>query len=73
MDSVDCQAPLSTGNPGNTELGCHFLLQEIFLTKGSNPCLLQLLYWQMDSLPLNYLKLEISHCNIDFTKVDCKV
>ena len=29
--------------PGkNTEVGCHFLLQGIFLTQGSNPCLLSL-------------------------------
>ena len=33
----------------NTGVGCHFLLQEIFLTRGSNPCLL---YWQVGSLPL---------------------
>ena len=33
--------------PGkNTGVGCHFLLQEIFLTQGSNPCLLNLLHWQ---------------------------
>ena len=36
--------------PGkNTGLGCHFLLQGIFLTQGSN---LHLLHWQVDSLPL---------------------
>ena len=29
-----------------------FLLQGIFLTQGSNPCLLLLLHWQADSLPL---------------------
>ena len=34
----------------NIGLGCHFLLQEIFLTQGSNPCLL---HWQVDSLPLS--------------------
>ena len=28
--------------------GCHFLLQEIFLTQGLNLCLSQLLYWQAD-------------------------
>ena len=39
--------------PGkNTGMGCHFLLQIIFLTQGSNPCLLHLLHWQADSLPL---------------------
>ena len=32
--------------------GCHFILQVIFLTEGSNPSLLSLLHWQMDSLPL---------------------
>ena len=28
----------------NTEVGCHALLQRIFLTQGSNPCLLSLLH-----------------------------
>ena len=38
--------------PGkSTEVGCHFLLQGIFLTQGLNPCLL---HWQADSLPLSY-------------------
>ena len=32
--------------------GCHFLLQGIFLTQGSNLCLLHLLYSQADSVPL---------------------
>ena len=35
----------------NTAVGCHFLLQRIFLTHGSNLCLL---YWQVDSLPLSH-------------------
>ena len=35
--------------PGmNTGVGCHFLLQGIFLTQGLN---LHLLHWQEDSLP----------------------
>ena len=49
--TVNHQAPLSMGFPGkNTGEGCHFLLQGIFLTQGSNlhlPCLLrcrQILY-----------------------------
>ena len=33
-------------------MGCHFLLQEVFPTQGSN---LHLLHWQADSLPLSYL------------------
>ena len=39
----------------NTRVDCHFLPQGIFLTQGLNPCLLWLLYWQVDSLPLTYL------------------
>ena len=39
--------PLSMEFPGrNTRVGCHFLPQGIFLTQGSNPCLL---HWQADS------------------------
>ena len=39
--------------PGkNTGVGCHFLLQGIFLTQGWNPCLL---HGQADSLPLHHL------------------
>ena len=36
----------------NTGAGCHFLLQGIFGTQGSNPCLLCGLHWQVVSLPL---------------------
>ena len=39
----------------NTRMGCHFLLQRIFLTQGANPRLLWLLHWQADSLPLSHL------------------
>ena len=36
-------------SPGkNTGVGCHFLLQRIFLTQGS---IQRLLHWQADSLP----------------------
>ena len=35
----------------NTRVGCHFLLQGIFPTQGSNLCLL---HWQADSLPLSH-------------------
>ena len=42
------------GFPGkNTAVGCHFLLQGIFLTQGSNS---SLLHWQVDSLPLGHPK-----------------
>ena len=36
----------------NTGVGYHFLLQGIFPTQGENPCLLHLLHWQADSLPI---------------------
>ena len=36
----------------NTGVDCHFLLQGIFLTQRSNPCLL---CWQVDSLSLSHL------------------
>ena len=40
-------------SPGkNTAVGCHALLQGIFLTQGSDPSLLRLLHWQAGSLPL---------------------
>ena len=40
-------------SPGkNTGVGCHALLQGIFLTQGSNPRLKCLLHWQEDSLAL---------------------
>ena len=39
-------------SPGkNTGVGSHCFLQGIFLTQGSNPCLLHLLHWQADFLP----------------------
>ena len=40
-------------SPGkNTGVGCHALLQGIFLIQGSNLCLLCLLHWQAGSLSL---------------------
>ena len=54
---MDCSLPgfpalLCPWNfPGkNAGDGCHFLLQRIFPTQGSN---LRVLHWQMDSLPLS--------------------
>ena len=42
-------------SPGtNTAVGCHALLQGIFLILGSNPHLLCLLHWQEDSWPLSH-------------------
>ena len=42
--------------PGkNTGVGCHFLLQRIFLTQKLNLQLLHFLHWQADSLPPHQL------------------
>ena len=50
--TVARQAPLPMGFPGkNTGVGCHFLLQGIFLTQGSNP---HLLHCQVDSFSLSH-------------------
>ena len=44
-------------SPGkNTGVGCHFLLQGIFLTQELNPHLLCLVHCQMNSLPLSRLR-----------------
>ena len=55
-DPMDCSLPgfsVHGGSPGkNTGMGCHALLQGIFPTQGSNPCLLHLLHRQAGSLPL---------------------
>ena len=53
---MDCSLPGSSVREifqaRNSGVGCHFLLQGIFLTQGLNLCLLGLLNWQVDSLPL---------------------
>ena len=50
---MDCRLLCLWNSPGkNTGVGCHVLLQGIFLTQGSNP---SLLHWQVGSLPLNHL------------------
>ena len=41
-------------------MGCHFILQGIFLTQGSNLCLLP---WQVDSLPLSHQGSPNEHTN----------
>ena len=48
-----CQALLSMDSScKSTKVVCRFLLQGIFLTQGSNLCLLHLLHWQAGFLPL---------------------
>ena len=47
--SVGFPSPFSKGK--NTGMGCHFLLQGVFSTQGSNLCLL---HCQADSLTLSH-------------------
>ena len=43
--------------PGkSTGVDCHFLLQEIVPTQGSNQYILHLLHWQAESFPLSHLR-----------------
>ena len=54
--TVAHQAPLSMEFSRQEYLGgCHFLLQRLSLTKGSNLHLLCLLHWQVNSLSLGHL------------------
>ena len=57
--TTDHQAPLSMEFQRQDSkfkgVSCHFLLQGIFQTQGSNLGLLHFLHWQMDSLPLYQL------------------
>ena len=56
-------ARLLWNSPGqNTGEGCHFLLQRIFPTWKSNPSLMRLLHWQVDSLPLRPLGSPRCYC-----------
>ena len=43
---------LQAREPKKTGVGCHALLQGIFLTEGWNSCILHLLHWKADSLTL---------------------
>ena len=53
--TVACLVPLSMEFPrqdAGVSVGCHAFLQGIFPTQGLNLCLLCLLNWQANSLPL---------------------
>ena len=54
-DPMDCSPPGSSvhriSQARITEMGCHFLLQRIFPTQGSNP---HLMHWQTDSMTLRH-------------------
>ena len=52
-DPMDCSpADFSVHEISQAGVCCHFLLQEIFRTQGSNLCLL---HWQADYLPPSHL------------------
>ena len=55
-DTMDCSLPGSSVHEVLQAriigVGCHALLQGIFLTHGSNLRVLYLLHWQVGSLPL---------------------
>ena len=55
-DPMDCSLPGYSVHvifPNkHTGAGCHFLLQRIFPTPGSNLCFFHLRHWQVGSLPL---------------------
>ena len=53
-DPMDC-SPLGSSVHGIFGVGCHFLLQEIFLIKELSSRFLCLLHWQVYSLPVNHL------------------
>ena len=52
----------------NTGVGCHFFHQGIFLTQQSNSCLLLLLHWQADSLPLSHQGSPSSYITLNLIK-----
>ena len=65
--TVACLTPLfmEFSRQGSTGVGCHFLLQGIFSTQGSN---LSLLHWQASSLTLTLLgnarRKDSCHCSV---------
>ena len=68
----DCSPPDScpwdsTGK--DTGVGCGFLLQRIFPTQGSNPCLL---HWQADSLLLSYRGSPKTELQLAIPSIDSK-
>ena len=58
--TVARQAPLWDFPGKKIGVGCHFLLQGIFPTQGSNP---HLLPWRADSLPLNHQGSPVGLCH----------
>ena len=61
-DPIDCSPPGSSLSMGVSRqeylegVVYYSFLHEICWTQGSNPCLLHLLHWQVDSLPWHHLR-----------------
>ena len=76
-DPMGCRLPGSPSPwnfPGkDTGVGCHFFLQGILPTQGSNPHLLCLLHWQADSLPLSHWQYSINTVNISLNSLLCEL
>ena len=70
-DPKDCSPPGSSVQgvlqARILELGCHFLLQWIFLIQGLNPCILCLLHWEEGSLPLAPPGKPQARCSVQFS------
>ena len=49
----------------NTSVDCHFLLQGIFPTQGLSSCLLRLLHWQTNLIPVAPPEWKMSRKNLD--------
>ena len=64
-------------SPGrNTAVGCHFFLQGIFPTQGSNLCLLCLLHCRWILYPLNHLISvfdQLKWDSLSSVKIQCKI
>ena len=64
LSSMGCPRRIQSQTEGRTitRVGCHALLQQTFLTQGSNPRFLRLLHEQSGSLPLVSLEKPMAPC-----------
>ena len=72
MDSSPPGCPWSS--PGkNTGVGCHFLLQGIFVTQGSNQCLPQCRNFYLGYLRRNQNSIHVTSCFIPIWKASFRI
>ena len=79
-DPMDCHllgSSVHGDSPGkSTGVGCHALLQGIFLTQELNMCLLHLLHWQADSLtgpPGKHPYVELALPKVRICSILCRI